>query len=82
MMRQVTHKWARLRIPGAGVTDSFEFQRGGLQGGVNTPEQFNMILQVFLADVVNVWESLDMGVHIGEQSTCCTHIIWADNIFT
>ena len=59
LLKQVSSKWARLRITCAGLTQVFPFQRGGLRGGVNTPEVFNMILQTFLADIISFWEMLD-----------------------
>ena len=39
---------------GAGSIDMFQYQRCGLQGGVNTPHEFNTVLQYLLEDIIEI----------------------------
>ena len=79
MAKQLYHKHASLIIPGAGETEAFPFARGGWQGGINTPDAFNRIIQHFLRDSVELWNLLGLGMSTDDGNTLVNHIFFADN---
>jgi len=44
VMREVSHMLCTIQIAGAGTSDDFPLERGGKQGGVETPEIFNSMM--------------------------------------
>ena len=57
-------------------------EKGGKQGGVETPELFNIMMEVIFADVFEKWCRCKCGFALNEEGTeRLTHSIWADNIF-
>eukprot|EP00973_Karenia_brevis_P026651 3676558-Karenia_brevis.AAC.1 len=79
LMREVSDMKAILSIPGAGDTYPFEFQRGGKQGGVETPDEWNWLIEETLEPVVDKWTRLGWGVCF-ETGELVHHAVWADNI--
>ena len=80
VMKQYYRKQAFLTIPGAGNSDSFPYVRGGWQGGINTPDQFNQVLRRHLEDIILGWETRGLGVTFGGK-LIANHIFFADNGF-
>ena len=81
LMKQLFNKNASLLLPGAGETEKFEYSKGGWQGGINTPDEFNCMIQHYLSDVVGPWNDLGLGMSVDDESSACNHIFVADNGF-
>ena len=56
-------------------------QRGGKQGGVETPEVSNTVLEWALEPLARSWRERDMGFSFDDNSPALTHLLWADNIW-
>eukprot|EP00973_Karenia_brevis_P006057 824479-Karenia_brevis.AAC.1 len=52
---------ARVTLADADTTDYFPFSKGGRQGGVETPELFNIIVESAVVDVVEKWRAENYG---------------------
>ena len=72
---------ANITIPGAGSTGRFPLERGGKQGGVETPDEFNILLQVILEPLVQSWSERGFGFVPEDNSTPVHHFVWAGNIY-
>eukprot|EP00973_Karenia_brevis_P001125 153911-Karenia_brevis.AAC.1 len=46
--RELMHLKARVHLPGAPISEPFDYLRGGVQGGVLTPEEWNLLLEAIL----------------------------------
>ncbi|CAK0827067.1 unnamed protein product, partial [Prorocentrum cordatum] len=68
----------RFAIPGAGDTEFFNYERGGKQGGVETPDCWNAIVECASEPVVANWSEQGWGVRY--DGNLIHHAIWADNI--
>ena len=83
ILREVSGMSGNIFLPGAGLSESFPFQCGGKQGGVETPEVFNIMMEYALEPLVANWKSRLFGFALGpldENPLRLTHLIWADNI--
>ena len=81
LMKQLFNKRATLLIPGAGETDEFAYNKGGWQGGINTPDEFNCMIQHYLADEVDSWNAFGYGMSIEDEGVVFNHVFFADNGF-
>eukprot|EP00959_Pyramimonas_sp_CCMP1952_P257697 5384888-Pyramimonas_sp.AAC.1 len=45
LIREVSGFCAKLNVPGAGATERFDLERGGKQGAVATPGEFNIFVE-------------------------------------
>ena len=79
-LEQLADLRANMYIPGIGATPDFEYWRGGRQGGPETPDLFNFVLDYLFDDVVDCWNLLGVGFEI-DQSGLFNHVFWADNLF-
>ncbi len=57
----------------------FEFNRGGRQGGPETPDMFNCIIEDILDGLVTTWQSRGWGAAL--DSHVVSHIVWADIVW-
>ena len=83
ILREVSGMSGKVFLPGAGLSEPCPFQRGGKQGGVETPEVFNIMMEYALEPSVASWKSRSFGFAFGEVNDSpvrLTHLIWADNI--
>ena len=71
-----------LSLPGAWPSERFDLERGGKQGGVETPEEFNIMLEIALGDVLKKWDMSGYGFALDDDGSRINHVIWADNIFS
>ena len=71
-------KTATLSLPGGHTTSPFPFQRGGWQGGVNTPDEFNTMLEHMLGPIVQEWRCKNIGFTLNGQELF--HLLWSDNL--
>ena len=76
---ELTGIHAVITLPGAGTTEPFEFNRGGKQGGVETPDAWNAIMDHLLEPLVISWEARGMGFN-WDHPQVISHAVWADNI--
>ena len=71
-------------LPNVGATPRFDFGRGGKQGGVETPDEWNAVVNYVLEPVVRRWGALGLGFKLlvcdGVISELINHAVWADNI--
>ena len=51
LLRELSGMHADITIPGAGSTPRFPLERGGKQGGVETPDEFNL----FIEHIIDPW---------------------------
>ena len=82
-IKDLTNKEAILRIPGAGDSEAFRFSRGGWQGGVATPDQFNIVMAAALKDVWNSWRDRGLSFSMSDDNEDTIHYpgsLWADNV--
>ena len=85
-MTELTHLKARIRSPGCDATDFFEFLRGGKQGGVDTPDLFNIMIEYLLHSLVLSWDERGFGVpwvsrSNEQENQTVNHLIWCDNVW-
>ena len=80
ILREVSFMSGRISIQGAGMSNVFPFERGGKQGGVETPEVFNVMIEYALEPLVAHWEKKGFGFAFDDCERVLTHLIWADNI--
>ena len=67
-----------MTLAGIGTSKSFSYRRGGWQGGVNTPDEFNNVIEHIMEPLVASWHERGYDLKLGHLSI--THIVWADNI--
>jgi hypothetical protein len=70
----------RIHVPGAGHSESFPFERGGRQGGMETPEVFNIMIECLLEPLVASWRERRLRFVFDPEHPPFSHIVWADNI--
>ena len=81
LLREVSHMTCRITLPGTDPSDSFEMHVGGKQGGVETSELFNAMIEHALEPLVIAWKRDRLGFCFGESDDHpLSHLIWADNI--
>ena len=61
LMRAISGKQAVIKIPYPGRSEPFEIEKGGKQGGVETPDEFNALLEYGLEPVMQSWTFSIMG---------------------
>jgi len=81
LLRELTSMQGAISIPGAGTSEKFAFQTGGKQGGVEMPDEWNMLLETVLGETVISWEERKFGFRLPGWERGITHAIWADNIW-
>ena len=57
------------------LIEYFEFCKGGKQGGVETPVEFNMFMESNLEALVLSWQSRGYGFDYGMLSGSCSALI-------
>ena len=71
-----------ITLPGVGDSAPFLYTRGGKQGGVETPDQWNAFVDYVLESVAISWASRSFGFRIEgseSESYYVTHAFWCDN---
>ena len=71
---------ARVKLADADPTDFFSYSKAGGQGGVETPEVFNIMMEALASPVVESWSQRGFGFTI-DATNFVTHAVWADNWF-
>ena len=83
LLREVSGMSCNIEINGAGISETFPLERGGKQGGIETPEVFNAMMEYALEPVFRSWLARGFRVAVSELdegSPALTHLLWADNI--
>ena len=60
-VKELSFLMATVTIPGTEPTDGVQYLKGGVQGGPNTPKDFNAIVETVLFEVVDKWLSRGWG---------------------
>ena len=81
LLRELTDMKGHISIPSAGTSEPFDFRKGGKQGGVETPDEWNMLVEFLLEPLVRSWRERGFGIQLVEWATGITHVVWADNIW-
>ena len=81
ILRELTQIQARMVLPGCDPTELFDFLRGGKQGGVDTPDLFNVVIEFLIGDLVTSWNLRQFGTTLKELGERVHHLIWCDNIW-
>ena len=81
VLREMSGMLGTLSLPGMEASEEFDMQRGGKQGGVETPEVSNTVLEWALEPLARSWRERDMGFSFDDNSPALTHLLWADNIW-
>ena len=83
-LRVITGLQAYITLPFVGRSDFFNFNRGGKQGGVETPDEWRILIDYVLEPVVRIWNSNGVGFKLkqndGEDNFFVKHAVWADSI--
>jgi hypothetical protein len=82
-MRELCNMRAVITLPGAGDTQSFSYNKGGKQGGIETPDQWNMLVDHLMEDLILSWTMREFGFKLGDSETAAkyiNHAVWADNV--
>eukprot|EP00973_Karenia_brevis_P078235 10863289-Karenia_brevis.AAC.1 len=61
LMRELRGLQADMTVAGLGTTPCFAFQRGGRQGGVETPLLFTLIMDYVMGPLVKRWDAKNYG---------------------
>ena len=69
-----------LEVPATGRAVKIPMEKGGVQGGVMTPDDWNDLIEDCLETLVEEWEKEGVGVSCG-QAGRLSHLVWADNIW-
>jgi hypothetical protein len=80
LLRELSGMMAQISIAGAGSTARFPLERGGKQGGVETPDEFNILVEVILEPLANSWAARGFGFAM-DNSVHINHLVWCDNIY-
>eukprot|EP00973_Karenia_brevis_P038554 5319653-Karenia_brevis.AAC.1 len=81
LVREIRFMEGDMAITGVAISQRFRFQRGGKQGGVETPAEFNVMVETLMQPVVASWKERGYGFKFREEDEALTHLVWADNIF-
>lgn len=79
LMREVSNFKASITIPGCGSGPEFDMESGGHQGGIQTPDIWNNLLEVILEPLIKIWDLFGYGYRLS-STIVILHLIWADNI--
>ncbi|CAK0809472.1 unnamed protein product, partial [Prorocentrum cordatum] len=79
MLREMSILFCSMVLPGMLASDSFPLEVGGKQGGVETLELFNCMVEFVLEPLVPSWRSRNFGILFDARCPPLTHLIWADN---
>lgn len=66
-LRELTGLHAFITLPGVGDTQKFCYSRGGKQGGLETPDQWNALVDHMLEPVVVSWTMRKFGFALDEH---------------
>ena len=82
-MLQLTGIQATMQIAGAGPSKGFDFTSGGKQGGVETPDLFNAVMEYLMEPLAESWTKRSFGVKRIDQNLAepIHHLVWADNVW-
>ena len=84
LLRELFGKTAFLNIPAAGSSKTFPFLRGGKQGGVETSDEFNLVVESAMEELTRWWDFWEMGFQMdggSDGEELFHHVTWFDNIF-
>ncbi|CAK0847987.1 unnamed protein product [Prorocentrum cordatum] len=83
LMGDLTGLRARITLPLAGTSEPFLFAKGGKQGGVETPDEWNCMTEHLMEPVVEKWTASSMGFKFpdeeGGAQCLLNHAVWVDN---
>ena len=81
ILREISFMRCSISLPGTPQSDRFPLQAGGKQGGIETPDCFNTMVEYVLEPVLSQWRLKKIGFHFGgdEGGYNLSHLIWADN---
>eukprot|EP00959_Pyramimonas_sp_CCMP1952_P016234 343462-Pyramimonas_sp.AAC.1 len=71
---------ACISLPGAGETSAFNFNRGGKQGGPDTPDLFDAVIEATVEPLAHEWTSAGCGFELERSGRRINHLIWAGNM--
>eukprot|EP00959_Pyramimonas_sp_CCMP1952_P450125 9425033-Pyramimonas_sp.AAC.1 len=67
LLRELSNMRCNIALPGADPCERFPLEKGGKQGGVETPELFNIMLEVVFADAFEKWRRARCGFALDEE---------------
>ena len=84
-LRELSGMDTYMTLPIAGRTAAFLLTKGGKQGGIETPDEWLMLVDHIVRTVVSQWNSADLVFKLvgddGVSIPLMNHAVWADNIF-
>ena len=81
LMQEMCALEADMTVYGVGTTNAFPYERGGRQGGKETPQVFNWIMELLMAPAVDHWTRNGYGFSI-DGCQPIHHVIWCDNVLS
>ncbi len=81
-MRELTALTATITLPFVGSTAPFAFNKGGKQGGIETPDEWRAVVDYIMEPIVISWNERNVGFQLRDTETnvLVNHAVWADNI--
>ena len=55
VLQELHEEKGRIRVQGVGCAEQFAFSSGGKQGGVETPDLFNILMEHILSPLIRQW---------------------------
>ena len=81
LLREISGMKGCLSLPRVSPSELFDIERGGKQGGVETPDEFNVMMEWLLEPLSRSWAQRHMGYTFAGGGPLLTHLLWADNVF-
>ena len=81
-LRELTGIKATIHLPCVGSTPPFDYSKGGKQGGIETPDEWNTLIDYLLEPLVQSWSMRGFGFQIETEDAdvYIHHGIWCDNV--
>ena len=68
VMREYRQLWLQAEVGDSGLTEPARFEKGGRQGGVETPRMFNNVLRMIFDRIVQSWAEQGYGIAVGSAT--------------
>ena len=78
--RELAGSQLLLEVPATDRSVKIAMEKGGVQGGVMTPDDWNDLIEDCLETLVEEWDQEGVGFRCGHAGRL-SHLVWADNIW-
>ena len=83
VLREYVGLQGRATMAGVGTSEPFHLQKAGRQGGVDTPKELNIMVEISLHKCLETWSRKGWGFRPrgSTEGPALTHAVWADNVY-